>query len=107
MKKLSFVLAFFFACVIANAQSTNFRPFKFDLAFGYAIPGGSGAKGGVIAAVEPKYLINDNIALGLRCEAAVMARAYKDASGNVTSADVKASASYLLSGDYLFTTNSF
>ena len=38
------------------AQSeSELKPFKIDVSFGYAIPGGSGAKGGVLFAVEPKY----------------------------------------------------
>jgi outer membrane protein X len=108
MKKITSVLVFFFAFVIAHAQSTTFRPFKFDIALGYAIPGGSGAKGGLIVAAEPKYAINDNITVGLRAEAAVMARAVQDPStGEVTAGEVKASGSYLLTGDYYFNTNSF
>ncbi|MFL5742274.1 MAG: hypothetical protein ACJ75B_18765, partial [Flavisolibacter sp.] len=89
MKKLSLVLAFVAATVAVNAQSKTFKPFKFDFAFGYAIPGGSGAKGGIIAAGEPKYAINDNITLGLRFEAAVMARATVDPNtGEMTSGSV-------------------
>lgn len=92
---------------VSNAQSTVFKPFKVDLALGYARPGGSGAKGGVLFAVEPKYAINDNIALGLRMEAAVMARANVNGAANQFDADVKASGSYVLTSDYYFNTNSF
>ncbi|HWJ89917.1 MAG TPA: OmpW family outer membrane protein [Flavisolibacter sp.] len=107
MKKLSFLLAFVAGTVAVNAQSKTFKPFKADLAIGYAIPGGSGAKGGVLFAVEPKYALNDNIAIGLRFEGAVMARAAVDQTGNTVVGDVKASGSYLLTGDYYLNTNKF
>src|SRR4051812_42265240 len=106
MRKLSFVLAFVAATVAVNAQSKTFKPFKFDFAAGYAIPGGSGAKGGFLFAGEPKYAINDNITLGLRFEAAIMARATWDATtGTYMSGSVKAQGSYLLTGDYYINTN--
>lgn len=91
----------------ANAQSSDeLRPFKVDVSLGYAIPGGSGSKGGVIFAVEPKYAVLSNLALGLRMEAAVVARITGlDANGNAQSADVKASGSYLATGDYYFSDN--
>ena len=91
----------------ANAQSTTFKPFKVDIATGYAIPGGKGSKGGVVFAVEPKYAINDNITVGLRIEAAVTARGYVSDNGEEFSGDVKASGSYLATGDYYFNTNKF
>ncbi|MDB5193916.1 MAG: hypothetical protein JWQ96_3479 [Segetibacter sp.] len=98
------------AVVCATAQETTFKPFKVDLAFGYATPmgGGEGAKGGAILAVEPKYALNDNITLGLRMELAVLVRLERDAAGNYTEeGDVKASSSYLATADYYFNTNSF
>ena len=91
----------------ANAQSTAFKPFKVDIATGYAVPSGKGSKGGVVFAIEPKYAINDNITLGLRMEAAVTARGYVSADGQEFSGDVKASGSYLATGDYYFNTNKF
>lgn len=100
--------AFVAASVLSvKAQSTVFKPFKVDVSFGYAVPGGSGSKGGALFAVEPKYAINDNITLGLRIEAAVMARATTNSSGQTVSGDVKASGSYLLTGDYYVNTNKF
>jgi hypothetical protein len=103
MKKIIFSACLLGAAMFGNAQSTAFKPFKVDFAFGYAIPGGSGAKGGVLFAVEPKYGINDNISVGLRMEGAIMARATK----NGEAAEVKASGSYLLTGDYYLNTNDF
>lgn len=109
MKKLLvFVLILSYAFG-AKAQSETFKPFKVDLALGYAIPGGSGTKGGLLFAIEPKYAINDQIALGLRVEGAVMARVIMDPTTGqeIEGGDVKASGSYLLTGDYYFTTNKF
>ena len=68
MKKISFVILFFISCFVASAQSTIFKPFKVDLALGYAIPGGSGSKGGVLFAIEPKYAVNDQMQIGMRIE---------------------------------------
>jgi outer membrane protein X len=107
MRKLTFVLALFVSSFVASAQSTSFKTFKVDLATGYAMPAGAGSKGGILFAIEPKYAINDNITLGLRLEGAVMARALEDNNGEKVTGDVKASASYLLTGDYYFNTNKF
>jgi outer membrane protein W len=105
MRKLAFALAFIASCFFASAQS--FKPFKVDLALGYAVPGGSGSKGGVLFAIEPKYAVNDNITVGLRMEGAVTARAAVDENGEKVTGNVKASGSYLLTGDYYFNTNKF
>ncbi len=107
MKKLMSVVALAALCVFAQAQSAVFKPFKVDVAGGYAVPSGKGAKAGFVFALEPKYALNDHFTVGLRMEAAATARAYVDNSGNLKSADVKASGSYLATGDYYFNTNKF
>ena len=107
MKKLLFVAALAAVCGVAQAQSTTFKPFKVDVAVGYAVPDGKGAKAGVVFALEPKYALNDKFTVGLRMEAAATARGYLDNNGYLKSADVKASGSYLLTGDYYFSTNKF
>lgn len=91
----------------AMAQSeSNLKPFKVDVSLGYAIPGGTGAKGGVLFAIEPKYAVISKLSVGLRMEAAVIARfSGYDAEGSVNSASVKAAASYLATGDYYFSDN--
>jgi len=90
----------------AKSQESAFKPFKVDVSLGYAIPGGDGAKGGVLFAVEPKYAVIPNLSVGLRMEAAVMARfGGYDESGNATEASVKASGAYLVTGDYYFRPN--
>lgn len=106
MKKLSCTFLLLFAVILANAQEQVFKPFKVDIAAGYAIPGGKGSKAGAVFAIEPKYAVNDNISLGLRLELAATARGYVE-NGQAFSGDVKASASYLATGDYYFTTNKF
>ena len=57
-------------------------------------------------AIEPKYAVMDALSLGLRMEAAVMARGYdlNNTTGDA-SVDVKAAASYVLTGDYYFSSN--
>lgn len=104
MKKLSTVLfLILFAAVAVNAQ--EFKKFKWGLGLGYAIPGGSGAKGGVLIYSEPAYRINDQIILGLRMEFAGMARGYSN--GVAASASVSFAGSYALTGQYYFSNNTF
>lgn len=102
MKKVSLVILLLCAVAIVNAQ--EFKPFKVDISTGYAIPSGKGSKGGVLFVVEPKYAVMDALSLGLRMEAAVMARG-SDLYSDNASVDVKAAASYLLTGDYYFSSN--
>lgn len=104
MKRVSLIILSLCAVVIVNAQ--EFKPFKVDISTGYAIPSGKGAKGGVLFAIEPKYAVMDALSLGLRMEAAVMARGYdlNNTNGDA-SVDVKAAASYVLTGDYYFSSN--
>lgn len=104
MKKFSLSVLFLAILAIANAQTDSpFKPFKVDVSLGYAVPGGTGAKGGVLFALEPKYEVIPNLSVGLRFEAAVMARGTVDAEGYASDVDVKAAGSYLLTGDYYFT----
>jgi hypothetical protein len=92
----------------AIAQESDLKPFKCDVSLGYAIPGGSGSKGGILFAVEPKYgFMNNRLYPGFRMEGALVARvgsAY-DQSGNPEDISVKISTSYLATGDYYFTDN--
>lgn len=108
MKKLFFCTLVLALSIIANAQEElTFKPFKFDIAVGYAVPSGSGSKAGILFAFEPKYALNDNLTLGLRLEGAITARASMDANGETVTGDAKASSSYLLTGDYYINTNKF
>lgn len=87
----------------AKSQESVFKPFKVDVSLGYAIPGGEGAKGGILFAVEPKYAVIPNLSVGLRMEAAIVARfSGYDENGEVMDASVKGAASYIATGDYYF-----
>lgn len=101
-------VCFVMLALISNAQDGTFKPFKVDIALGYATPSsGKGAKGGVLFAVEPKYALNDKITVGLRLESALMVRANVNSTTDDTEGDVKASGSYLATADYYFNTNDF
>jgi outer membrane protein X len=88
------------ALVAFTATAQEFKPFKVNLSVGYAQPIGAGVSGGLLIAAEPKYGITDNIDLGLRFEAAIVARGI-EVAGNTTTSDVGAFGSYLLTGNYL------
>jgi outer membrane protein X len=103
MKKITFGILLLASVVAAKAQDAQFKPFKVDLALGYAIPGGTGAKGGILFALEPKYAVMDNISVGLRMEGAVMVRGQVNSNGQTSDVDAKAAGSYLVTGDYYFT----
>ena len=104
MKKIVLSILLLATVAIANAQH-EFKPFKVDVSLGYAIPGGEGAKGGVLFVVEPKYAVIPSVSVGLRIETAIMARGRVDASGTNSEVDVKAAGSYLATGDYYFTSS--
>src|SRR5215469_4841190 len=108
MKKMYLSLCFAIACLSAFEQNkeSELRPFKVDASVGYAMPAGSGSKGGVLAALEPKYAVTSNLSLGLRLEVAVVARfSGYDENGEPLDVNVKASGGYLATGDYYFSNN--
>jgi len=91
--------------VALSATAQEYKPFKVNLSIGYAKPLSSGVSGGFLFAVEPKYGISDHVDVGLRLEAAVVARGIQ-VNGNTTTGDVGAFSSALLTGNYLFGTGS-
>lgn len=105
--KLFFLLVFTAASVLVFGQDYN--PVKVGLGLGYARPGGEGSKGGFLMYLEPAYRVNDQIAVGLRLEAALMARVavVANSTSGSASADVSANASYTLNGQYYFGASSF
>jgi len=109
MKKLLFVSAALLSMSLVKAQKSGgqFNPFKVDLAIGAAIPQGTGAKGGVLFALEPKYAVMNQLSVGLRLEAALTARGFTSSDGGSASAKVAAASSYLATGDYYFSNNTF
>jgi outer membrane protein X len=102
MKKLLFV-AVLFCGVALSAQSQEFKPFRVDAGIGYGLPFWDGLDGGIQFYIEPKYEIAPQIAVGIRWEGSLFAGAEE----NGESVDVKLSSSYLLTGDYYFTNNTF
>lgn len=103
MKKLSALLL---GLVAFSASAQEFKPFKVNVSLGYAKPVGKGASAGFLFALEPKYSLNDNLEVGLRLESAVVARAvvFNNQTGD---AEVKGLGSYLLTGNYFFSTENF
>src|SRR5690349_15950690 len=101
MKIVVTILSFMTILSISASAQEDLKPFKVDVSLGYAIPGGTGSKGGVLFAIEPTYAVIRNIAVGLRMEGAVVARfGGYDQNGDINDVSVKASGSYLLTGDY-------
>lgn len=105
MRKGAFL--FFLLLVFAvAAQAQEYKKFKVGLGVGYAMASGKGAKGGILAYVEPAYRIQDNIALGFRWESAVIARGFSEDIGSA-SIDIAGIGSYSLNGQYYFNNNNF
>ena len=106
MKKILIVgISLLSMTTLVKAQT--FDPFKVDISAGAAIPSGTGSKGGVLFAVEPKYAVMDQISVGLRLEAAITARGAVANDGSSASGKVAASSSYVATGDYYFSNNTF
>ena len=85
-----------------HAQEQN--KFRVGFDFGYAIPDGGG---GILAALEGKYNIADNMNVGLRIESAVMAKnvaAVNDVAE--IEASLSANTSYFGTFDYYFNSGS-
>ena len=101
------LLSVFFTVMLgfSSIAQKDLKPFKFDLSLGYAIPGGTGAKGGLIFAAEPKFAVIPQLSVGLRGEVAIMARGVSGVEDGYDEVEVKASASYLATSDYYFTDN--
>jgi len=106
MKNVVAILSFITILSFSASAQDDLRPFKVDVSVGYASPAGKGSKGGVLFAVEPKYAVIPNLAVGLRMEAAVVARfGGYDSDGNINDVSVKGSGSYVLTGDYYLKNN--
>jgi outer membrane protein W len=74
MYKKTLILGFLslFICSFANAQ--KYKRFKVDITTGYANPTGQTGdiKGGLNFSIEPKYNVTDQIAIGIKREAALL-----------------------------------
>jgi outer membrane protein W len=98
MKK-STILFFIGFLLVTAANAQELKKFRVGVGGGYAMPGGTGAKGGVLFYLEPGYRINDNLLVNLRMEFAAMARGTaKDyGSGDF---DISTSGSYTVNAQY-------
>jgi outer membrane protein W len=108
MKKLILLTTMVGFAMFAKAQSTDFRAFKFDIGFGYAIPTASsngGTKAGVTFTLQPHYRLSDEFAVGLRIEEAGLG--YENGAGNTTDIKVAFLASYCVTGEYYLSNGSF
>lgn len=109
MKKMISLTLVLFTLQASFAQKEEgekgqiFKKFKVDVSLGYAIPEGSGTKGGVIFVIEPKYAIMEQLSVGLRMEGAALANV--DLNGET--GEVRLLASYIATGDYYFNNNKF
>jgi hypothetical protein len=111
MKKLFLLIALAGFSCFANAQSTNYRPFKFDIDLGFLEPSNSTAiyPGGSFT-LEPHVRLSNDFAIGFRVEAAVFE--YKpmiipldgDESSNFSG---YVQGSYCLTADYYLTGGGF
>lgn len=90
---LSTLLMLLFLSNVAFSQSQNYKAFKAELLVGYAMLMGTGR--GLGLSFEPKYNISDNIAVGIKAEAAALA-----AISNSSSGVVSVVTSYSLTGEY-------
>ena len=106
MKKLSLLFAL---CVLLSvaAHAQEYKKFKVGLGAGYAVPRGKGAKGGILAYLEPSYKLQDQIQLGLRLEWAALVGGFSEDLGSSVSLKVSSTTSYTLNGQYYFNNNGF
>jgi len=95
----------FLMITVANAQ--EFKKFSVGVGVGYAVPGGSGAKGGVIATVEPGYRISDQLLVGLRWESAAIVRGYSESVPSGIDLSIAAIGSFAPTVQYYFNNNGF
>lgn len=109
MKQFMMMLFGLLIMQAASAQagkSGTFKKFKVDVSLGYATPvqsTGVGKKGGLLIAIEPKYNVMDQLAVGFRMEGAAMVRLNEEGEeGNA-----KINYSFLATGDYYFSNNKF
>jgi len=110
MKTLFFAAILFVCTITSFAQNDNsarlYKPFKVDVAIGYAIQANSDLKGGGVFAVEPKYSVLNQLTVGVRMEAVGITTGtnYDDVNNTVK---LKATGSYLATSDYYFNNADF
>ncbi len=72
MKKLLIAALFFVVSTATFAQAEYHTPFRWDIGMHYARPSNYGVGIGIFT--EPKYLVTDNISVGIRAEATILGR---------------------------------
>jgi outer membrane protein W len=97
MKKITTVVCLMMI-VALSASAQEYKKFRVGTGLGYAIPGGSGAGGGISFTIEPGYRVNDKILANLRWEAAAIVRGTVDETS--ASFDVAGIGSYTVNGQY-------
>jgi hypothetical protein len=103
MKLLFFSLL---VLITGSASAQVFKPVKVNLSAGYARPLETGATGGILLSLEPKYGLNDRIDLGLRYELALMDHATTFDNG-LRASEFKRSSSFVFTGNYLLSESNF
>jgi outer membrane protein W len=104
MKKITMAVCLLMI-VAVSASAQEYKKFRVGTGLGYAIPGGSGAGGGISWTLEPGYRVNDQIIAQLRYEAAAIIRGTVDETS--ASFDVAGISSYTLNGQYYLMNGGF
>lgn len=110
MKKIVLIVFAVTITLSASAQNPDhiFKPFKVDVAMGIAIPQGSGTNLGFNGAIEPKYAVLEQLAVGLRIEGLAAVHNFNVGEyQNDSEGDVTTSTSYLGTADYYFSNRAF
>jgi hypothetical protein len=107
MNKLiaSLLLLILTSCVKAQEkfqEIDHFKQFEVLLEGGWARPAGSGAKTGVLLALEPRFNIIDKFTIGLRFESTAMARAGYQINNLSADGEAGLGLALLATGDYYF-----
>lgn len=98
-KTIKFFIAMMIAVVSLNqATAQNYKPVEVDLGFRYNILTGDYTGGGVGFFLEPRYNVNDKLALGLRLGFDILGGAIADSELEVSSSVL---SSYIVTGDYM------
>lgn len=83
-----------------------YRKFKGDLSFGYArFSSDADIKNGFAIALEPKFQVLDQLAIGARLETILLGKTYRSSSDDIDDFKIKAYQSLIATADYYFTKN--
>ena len=93
MKKQLLTLVLVLFASVLSVQAQEYKKVKVGLGFGYAAPNDGG--GGAAIYLEPAYRVNDQIAVGLRMEGAIIGKVVGESE-----ADVSFNGSYTVNGQY-------